>query len=79
MYSECYGVSNHVFISLQVDSEWNSGNHQGAYDAARMARNWGIVGIVTGVIVPIVLVIVFIAITVAVASGSTTSDDTEYN
>ena len=35
-------------IPVQADLEWHNGNHQGAYDAARNARSWGIIGIITG-------------------------------
>ena len=52
-------------IPVQVDSEWNSGNHQGAYDAARNARNWGIIGIITGFFFAVMAVIIIIIYTVS--------------
>lgn len=52
---------------MQVKSEWNSGNQKGAYDASRLAWNWGIAGITTGVTVFIVLMIVIISLSVVAA------------
>ena len=60
---------------IQVDSEWQSGNHQGARDASRMARNWGIAGIVTGVGVLALSVVVFIVFPLVVVSSDKSSDN----
>ena len=45
---------------MQVDSEWSHGDHQGAYDASRMARGWGIAGIITGIITKAIIVFVVV-------------------
>lgn len=54
---------------MQVDQEWSCGNQQRAYNASRMARGWGIAGIITGtlffvfflVVLPVVLPLSIIA------------------
>ena len=35
-------------MHTQVDSELGRGNHHGAQNASRMAKKWGMAGIVTG-------------------------------
>ena len=62
---------------MQVDSEWSRGNHQGAHDASRMARGWGLAGIITGILIIVVCVVVFIVVPVLAlgATASTASSD----
>ena len=55
---------------IQVEQEWNRGNHEGAKAASRGAKIWFIVSLVTGIIVYVTVVILFII--VIVAAGTTT-------
>ena len=52
---------------MQVDQEWSRINYQGAYNASRKARGWGIAGIVTGVIAMFIIIILYVVFRVVVA------------
>ena len=63
---------------MQVDSEWNRGNHQGAHKASRMARNWAIAGIITGAIIGTPSWVVFIVLGLLYIPSSP-SDSSNYD
>jgi len=59
----------HISIPMQVESEWNRGNYQGAHNAAHTARNWGIAGVITGIVIIPVLVLVVVAISLGLGAA----------
>ena len=60
-------------IFAQVDSSWNSGDLEGARQAAQTAKNWNIGALVSGIVTIVLVIIVAIVIpvvTVAIAAGA---------
>ncbi|MEZ6087402.1 MAG: CD225/dispanin family protein [Pirellulaceae bacterium] len=39
-----------IIYAAQVDSKWNAGDHQGAYEASRNANKWGMIAFGLGIV-----------------------------
>ena len=62
-------------LFIQVDKEWNSGNHQGAQEASQKARKWATVGIMCGVpVIAVCVLLIGFPLVVAIAVVSDGSD-----
>ena len=51
-------------LLLQVDSEWNAGRYEEAYNASRMARLLNLIGLICHIIV-VTAVVIAISVTAA--------------
>ena len=66
-----------IYVLLQVDSAWSSGNYEEAQRNANIAKILNIIGFVIGIlawIAAIVIIIVEVAVGATVASQSQTSN-----
>ena len=63
-------------IHTQVESEWGRGNRHGAQNASRLAKNWGIAGIVTGIFLSVGFFV--LALVSALANNSNQANNNEY-
>ena len=54
-----FGIVSIVYAA-QVDSKWNAGDWRGAEQSSRLAKNWGLAGLVSGILFSIFYVLVVI-------------------
>ena len=47
-----------IVYAAQVDSKWNGGDWHGADRASRSAKNWALVGVVSGLIFSFIYVLI---------------------
>ena len=52
-------------VVVWVEKEWTRGNHSGARQAARLAKIWGLTGIITGINLIMGFIIIIIYVTAA--------------
>jgi len=57
-----------IVYAAQVDAKWNAGDWHGAERSARSAKNWALVGVVSGLLFSVIYVLI-----VAGSTGKTTT------
>jgi hypothetical protein len=50
-----------IVYAAQVDSKWNAGDWRGAERASRSAKNWALVGLVSGLIFSIIYALIVVS------------------
>ena len=72
---DCYRILLSLILFIQVEQEWNRGNHEGAKAASRQAKIWFIVSLVAGIVSYVVLFTIIIIANVATAAAASSAND----